>query len=133
METFHHCTFYNAQISQDGWDLDGNIQWVEDVFPTDVEDILLHEEYENFDGYLDENDGESDIDDEEDYLTQKDWFILRYSMKLHSFVIYMTEQNKKEALQYFVIKQLLYWLCHVFNFFSVMISIKSNHLSVVSP
>ena len=34
--------------------------------------ILLHEEYENFDGYLDENDGESDIDDEEDYLTQKD-------------------------------------------------------------
>ena len=72
METFHHCTFYNAQISQDGWDLDGNIQWVEDVFPTDVEDILLYEEYENFDGYLDENDGESDIDDEEDYLTQKD-------------------------------------------------------------
>ena len=55
------------EISQYGWDLDRNIQWVEDVFPTDVEDILLHEEYEKLDEYLDENDGESDIDDEEDY------------------------------------------------------------------
>ena len=43
------------------------IHWAEDVFPTDVDDILLHEEYENLDEYLDENDGESDVDDEEDY------------------------------------------------------------------
>ena len=54
-------SFTIPNISQHWWDLDGNIQWVEDVFPTDVEDILLHEEY------LDKNDGESDNDDEEDY------------------------------------------------------------------
>ena len=65
-------SFTVPDISQHGWDLDGNIQWVEDVFPTDMEDTLLHEEYENLDEYFDENDGESDIDDEEDYSTQKD-------------------------------------------------------------
>ena len=32
-----------------------------------MEDILLHEEYEKRDEYLDENDEESDTDDEEDY------------------------------------------------------------------
>ena len=60
-------SFTMPGISQHGWDLDGNIQWVENVFQTGMEDILLHEEYENLDEYLDENDGESDIDDEGDY------------------------------------------------------------------
>ena len=60
-------SFTMPDISQREWDLDGNIQWVENVFQTDMEDILLHEEYENLDEYLDENDGESDIDDEGDY------------------------------------------------------------------
>ena len=54
-------------ITQHGWDVNGNINWVEEVFPTDVEDILLHEEYEDLDDYLDENDGKSDNDDEDDY------------------------------------------------------------------
>ena len=54
-------------ITQHGRDLYINTHWAEDVFPKDVEDILLHEEYENLDEYLDENDGESDVDDEEDY------------------------------------------------------------------
>ena len=54
-------------ITQHGWDVKGNINWVEEVFPTDVEDILLHEEYEDLDDYLDENDGVSDNDDEDDY------------------------------------------------------------------
>ena len=54
-------------ITQHGWDVNGNMNWAEEVFLTDVEDILLHEEYEDFDDYLDENDGESDNDDEDDY------------------------------------------------------------------
>ena len=60
-------SFKKPNISQQGWDLNINIQRVEDVFPTDIGDISLHEEYENIDEYLDENDGESDIDNEEDY------------------------------------------------------------------
>ena len=32
-----------------------------------MEDILLHDECENLDEYLDENDGESEFDNEEDY------------------------------------------------------------------
>ena len=39
-------SFTMPDISQYGWGIDGNIQWVEDVFPTDAEDILLQEEYE---------------------------------------------------------------------------------------
>ena len=39
-------SFTMLGISQHGWDFNGNIQWAEDVFPTDVEDILLHEEYQ---------------------------------------------------------------------------------------
>ena len=42
-------SFTMPDISQHGWDLDGNIQWVENIFQTDMEDILLHEEYENLD------------------------------------------------------------------------------------
>ena len=38
-------------ITQHGWDVNGNINWVEEVFPTDLDD------------YLDENGGESDNDD----------------------------------------------------------------------
>ena len=60
-------SFKKPNISQQGWDLNINIQRVEDVFPTDIGDISLHEEYENIDEYLDENDGESGIDNEEDY------------------------------------------------------------------
>ena len=60
-------SFTIPDITQHGRDLYINIHWAEDVFPTDVDDILLHEEYENLDEYLDENDGESDVDDEEDY------------------------------------------------------------------
>ena len=54
-------------IKQHGWDVNRNINWVEEAFPTDVEEILLHEEYEDLDHYLNENDGESDNDDEDDY------------------------------------------------------------------
>ena len=60
-------SFKKPNISQQGWDLKVNIQRVEDVFPTDMGDILLHEEYEKIDEYLDENDGESSIDNKEDY------------------------------------------------------------------
>ena len=60
-------SFKKPNISQQGWDLNINIQRVEDVFPIDIGDISLHEEYENIDEYLDENDGESGIDNEEDY------------------------------------------------------------------
>ena len=60
-------SFKNPNISQQGWVLNINIQRGEDVFPTDMGDILLHEEYENIDEYLDKNDGESGIDNEEDY------------------------------------------------------------------
>ena len=65
-------------------------------------------------------------------LSQKYWFILKYSMKLDSLILYITEQNERETLQYFVISELSNWLCYVFKFFSSMISIKSNHFSIIS-
>ena len=60
-------SFKMSNISQQGWDLNINVQRVKDVFPTDMGDILLREEYEKIDEYLDENDGESSIDNKEDY------------------------------------------------------------------
>ena len=33
--------YYNNDISEYGWYADGKIQWVEDVFPDDVSEILV--------------------------------------------------------------------------------------------
>ena len=53
-------------ISICGWLVDGNIQWVEDIFPSEIEDILLHDDYnEEDDLCIDENDGLSDDEEEE--------------------------------------------------------------------
>ena len=38
---------------QHGWDNGGNIQSIVDIFPTYIEEILLHEEYEDVDENLD--------------------------------------------------------------------------------
>ena len=62
-----NATIEMPDITEHGWDLNGNIDWIVESFPQDVEDILLHEEYEDLDDYLDENDGESDNDDDDDY------------------------------------------------------------------
>ena len=52
-------------ISICGWLVDGNIQWVKDIFPSEIEDIL-HDDYnEEDDLFIDENDGLSDDEEEE--------------------------------------------------------------------
>ena len=33
-------------ITQHGWNEDGSIKWIENVFPGDIEEILLHENFE---------------------------------------------------------------------------------------
>ena len=60
-------TIEMPDIAEHGWDINGNIDWTGEVFPEDIENILLHEEYEDLDDYVDENDGESDNDDDDDY------------------------------------------------------------------
>ena len=34
-------------ITQHGWNEDGSIKWIGNVLPEDIEEILLHENFEN--------------------------------------------------------------------------------------
>ena len=52
-------------ITLHGWNEDGSVKWVDEVFPNDVEEILLHEEYDD-DGENPEEDTYEPSDDEDD-------------------------------------------------------------------
>ena len=54
-------------ITLHGWNKDGSIKWVDEVFPYDVEEILLHEGYKDDDENPEENNYEPSDDNDNEF------------------------------------------------------------------
>ena len=53
-------------ITQHGWNEDGRIKWIENVFPEDIEEVLLHENFEKEFDIGDEDNGAIKFSDDEE-------------------------------------------------------------------